>query len=203
MSEPIPINIAVEDFLSEIVLKTMFEQSSRRFVVGTCLGRKGFGYLKKNVRGFNQSAKGTPFFVLTDLDQEECAPILIQKWLSNSKNHNLLFRIAVREVESWLLAHRKAFAGFLGIRENLIPSNPDELEDPKRVLIKLTAKSRKRRLREAIIPAAGSTANFGPDYNGTLISFVQKRWKVNEATKRSPSLNRAFDAIKTFQPVYE
>jgi hypothetical protein len=203
MTEPIPIHIAVEDFLSEMVLRVMFEQSGRHFAVGACMGRMGFGYLKKNINGFNNAAKGTPFLILADLDQAECPPILIDEWLPVPKHNNLIFRIAVREVESWLLAHRKAFAGFLGIRENLIPPRPDELEDPKRVLIDLTAKSRKRRLREAIIPARGSTAKIGPDYNGALISFVQKSWKVREAAERSPSLNRSFHTIKTFQHVYE
>lgn len=203
MTDPIPIHIAVEDFLSEMVLRVMIEQSGRHFAVGACMGRTGFGYLKKNITGFNKAAKGTPFLILADLDQAECPPILINEWLPVPKHNNLIFRIAVREVESWLLAHRKSFAGFLGIRESLIPPRPDELEDPKRVLIELTARSRKRRLREAIIPAPGSTAKIGPDYNGALISFVQNRWKVQEAAKRSPSLNRSFHTIKIFQQVYE
>jgi hypothetical protein len=203
MTDPIPIHIAVEDFLSEMVLRVMLEQSGRHFAVGACMGRTGFGYLKKNITGFNKAAKGTPFLILTDLDQAECPPILIQEWLPVPKHDNLLFRIAVREVESWLLAHRKAFAEFLGIRESLVPPRPDELEDPKRVLIELTARSRKGKLREAIIPTPGSTAKIGPDYNGALISFVQNRWKVQEAAKRSPSLNRSFHTINIFQYVYE
>lgn len=203
MTDPIPIHIAVEDFLSEMVLKVMLKQSGRHFAIGDCLGRTGFGYLKKNIAGFNKAAKGTPFLILADLDQAECPPILIEEWLPVPKHENLLFRIAVREVESWLLAHRKAFAGFLGIRESLIPLQPDELEDPKRVLIDLTNRSRKRRLREAIIPTAGSTAKIGPDYNGALISFVQNCWNVQEALKRSPSLHRAFNTVRTFQPIYE
>jgi len=203
MIDPIPINIAVEDLLSEMVLKVLFEQSGRNFAVGACLGNKGFGYLRKKIEGFNKAAKGTPFFMLADLDRAECPPVLINKWLPGPKNNNLLFRIAVREVESWLLAHRKAFAGFLGIRESFIPLHPDELEDPKRVLIEMTARSRKRQLRESIIPAPGSTAKIGPDYNGALIYFVQNRWDVQEAAMRSPSLSRAFNAVRTFQPVYE
>lgn len=203
MTDPIPIHIAVEDFLSEMVLRIMLEQSGRHFAVGVCLGLTGFGYLKKNIAGFNKAAKGTPFLLLADLDQAECPPILINEWLTVLKHNNLIFRVAVREVESWLLAHRKAFAGFLGIRESLVPSRPDELEDPKRVLIELTAGSRKRSLREAIIPARGSTAKIGPDYNGALISFVQNRWNVQKAAERSPSLSRAFNTVKRFQPVYE
>jgi len=44
-----------------------------------------------------------------------------KKWLPYPKHPNLLFRVAVKEVEAWLLAHRAAFATFLGISDKLIP----------------------------------------------------------------------------------
>ena len=202
MDETIPILIAVEDALSEAVLRAMFEQSSRTFAVGHCLGREGSGYLKNNMRKFNKAAIGIPFFVLTDLDQTDCPPTLINRWLTVQNHENLIFRIAVREIESWLLAHREAFASFLGIQKSQLPLSPDDLEDPKSFLLKLTKKSKKQSLKKAIVPAAGSTAKIGPDYNGVLISFVYNFWQVKEASKISPSLNRAFSAIKAFDPVW-
>ena len=202
MDETIPILIAVEDALSEAVLRAMFEQSSRIFAVGNCLGREGSGYLKNNMRKFNKAARGIPFFVLTDLDQTDCPPTLINRWLAVPKHENLIFRIAVREIESWLMAHREAFASFLGIQKSQIPLSPDDLEDPKSFLLKLTKKSKKQFLKKAIVPATGSTAKIGPDYNEVLISFVYNFWRVKEASKSSPSLNRAFSAIKTFRPVW-
>jgi hypothetical protein len=203
MTDIIPIHLAVEDSLSEIALRVILEQSGRDFAVGTCFSRYGFGYLKKRINGFNNAAKGTPFFVLTDLDQTECPPVLMKKWFSSPRHNNLLFRIAVRAVESWLLAHRSTFASFLGVQEKLIPTNPDKLVDPKSFLVRLSAKSGKRRLRDAIIPASGSTAKIGPDYNGALTSYVQDNWKATEAMNYSPSLKRTFDAVRRFQPVCE
>lgn len=203
MNNVIPIHLAVEDPLSETVLRVMLQQSGRCYAVGTCYSNHGFGYLKRRIKGFNNAAKGTPFLVLTDLDQTECAPLLIKEWISVPKHKNLLFRVAVREVEAWLLAHRSSFAVFLGISEELIPNNPDELADPKRALIELAARSRKRGLRDSIIPASGSTAKQGPDYNGALISYVQNNWKVKEAVNYSTSLKRAFNAIKTFNPIFK
>ncbi len=130
------------------------------------------------------------------------SPFLINRWLKVPKHENLIFRIAVREIESWLLAHREAFASFLGIQKTQIPLNPDELRDPKSFLLTLTKKSKKQSLKKAIVPAAGSTAKIGPDYNGVLISFVHNFWQVKEALKNSPSLKRAFSAIKIFNPVW-
>lgn len=203
MNDNIPINLAVEDDLSEAVLRTMLTRSGRQYAVGSCFSHFGFGYLKNKITGFNNAAKGIPFLVLTDLDKKECAPLLVQEWLPIPKHHNLLFRIAVRSVESWLLADRSSLATFLGVQKDLIPSNPDELDDPKRFLIELTVKSRKRYLREAIIPAKGSTAKIGPDYNGTLINYTQRYWKIEKAINNSPSLLNAFNAMKTFKPKYE
>ncbi len=181
----------------------LLKQSGKIFEVGSCFRRRGSGYLRKRIEGFNNAAKGTPFLVLTDLDQSECAPILIREWLLFPKQANLIFRIAVRAVESWLLAQRKALARFLGIPENQIPLQPDEIDHPKQFLIRLAAKSRKREIREAIVPAPKSTAFIGPDYNGKLIEFVEREWQAREAAIYSPSLDRAFAAITSFQPVFQ
>lgn len=202
MTNIIPVNLAVEDLLSEAVLRGILKQSGRPYAVGACFSSRGFGYLKKKLGGFNHAAKGTPFLVLADLDQTECAPFLIKEWLPYPPERNLLFRIAVKAVEAWLLADRKAFTKFLSVSENLIPIHPDEIDNPKRFLINLAAKSRSKEIRESIAPAHNSLASIGPDYNGKLTEFVQAGWGVREAIKNSPSLAKAFQAIKYFSPRY-
>ncbi|MBD2388232.1 hypothetical protein [Cylindrospermum sp. FACHB-282] len=197
----IPINLAVEDPLSEAVLRAILHQSNRPYKVGACYCKQGSGYLKKTINGFNNAAKGTPYIVLTDLDRIECPLELIQKWLPSPKHPNLLFRIAVREVEAWLLAHREAFANFLGVQEILIPQDVDAINDPKQTLINLAKKSKKRVLREAIVPQPNSTAKVGRDYNGQLVYFVEHFWQVEVAKSFSPSLERAVNAIAIFEPV--
>lgn len=195
----IPINLAVEDALSEAVIKEMLKQSERPFSIGTCLNRGGYGYLKKIVPGLNKAAAGMAYLVLTDLDNAECPLALISTWLTQPKHPNLIFRVAIREVEAWLLAHREAFAEFLGIAVNLVPVNVDEIPDPKQVLINLARKSKKGNLRDAIAPAPNSTAKIGKDYNGQLIQFVQQNWLVTSAQTNSPSLQRAMNALMNFE----
>lgn len=199
----IPINLAVEDALSEAVLKEMLKQTDRPFSIGTCLSRGGYGYLKKITPGLNQAAAGMPYLILTDLDNAECPLAIISSWLAQPKHPNLIFRVAIKEVESWLLAHREAFAEFLGITVSLIPANVDEIADPKQLLINLARKSRKRKLREAIVPERNSTAKIGKDYNGQLIDFVQNYWQVESAQVNSRSLQRAMNALINFQPTWE
>jgi len=84
MNDIIPINLAVEDILTEEVLRNMLNRSSRRFAVGSCFRRSGFGYLKSKITGFNNAAKGIPFLVVTDLDETECPPVLIKEWLPSN-----------------------------------------------------------------------------------------------------------------------
>lgn len=70
----IPVNLAVEDELSEAVLRRLLTEANRGFIVGTVYGRSGYGYLRRTIAGWNRAAKGVPTVVLTDLDNEECAP---------------------------------------------------------------------------------------------------------------------------------
>ena len=71
------INLAVEDELSEVVLRKVLRETKRPFVVGTCFRKRGFGYLKSKLSGFNNACKGTPFLILTDLDRKPCPQLLI------------------------------------------------------------------------------------------------------------------------------
>ncbi|WP_341735439.1 hypothetical protein [Microcoleus sp. CAWBG640] len=199
----IPINLVFEDVLSEAVLKEMLKQSQRPFLVGSRSNKKGFGDIKKSLPAYNNAAKRMPYLVLTDLDNADCPLVILSEWLTQAKHPNLLFRIAVKEVEAWLLAHREAFAEFLGISVDLIPADVDKVSDPKQLLINLAKKSKKRELREGIVPDRNSTAKIGKDYNGQLIQFVNQNWQVASAQTNSASLERAMNALINFQPTWE
>jgi len=197
----IPINIAVEDTLSEAVLRQIIKRDGR-YAIGVCYRRNGYGYLKKTIRGFNNAAKGTPYIVLADLEAK-CPPEQLRKWLPVPMHSNLIFRIAVREIEAWLLADGNSIASFLGISRNLLPTDVDSIDDPKQCLINLARRSRRRELREAIVPDHNTTAKIGPDYNGQLSFFVSRLWNLSNAVKRSDSLCRATKAINSFQPIWD
>lgn len=197
--ESVPIHLAVEDILSETLLRVLLDQSGRDYAVGKCFQRGGFGYLKKTARGFNRAAKGTPIIMLTDLDRAACPPALIADWLPMPRHPNFLFRVAVHEVESWILADREAFARFLGIRQEKVPLNPDEIIDPKVELIRLSQQTRNRELRRAIIPPPRSVRTQGPDYNGRLSGFVLDHWSAERASSNSPSLYRTLEVVRRFR----
>jgi len=204
----IPINLACEDDLSlEVLLRLLnssgVRSSDRCFSVGEKRPGRGYGYLKKTINGFNQASKYMPYLILTDLDDRECAPRLINEWLPQTRNPNLIFRIAVREVESWLLADDAGFASFLGIAKRKLPRNPDDLCDPKATLINLARTSRKRDIIADIVPRPGSTAKQGPAYNDCLIPFVRDTWNPEKARQHSQSLEKALRALETFEPKWQ
>jgi hypothetical protein len=79
---------------------------------------------------------------------------------------------------------------------------PDQIPDPKQSLVNLARRSRRRTLRESIVPRRGSTAPQGPDYNGCLGDFVRNHWNRDSAVGRSPSLGRASGRLMAFEPTW-
>jgi hypothetical protein len=112
---------------------------------------------------------------------------LIRDWLSELLPPNLLFRVAVREVEAWLLGDRTNLARFLRVSPALIPTGPEALGDPKTALIALAAKSRRTDIRDPIVPNKGSTARQGRDYNGCLTEFVRGDWDIDSSSGECPA----------------
>ena len=168
-----------------------------KFVVSGCYCRGGYNYIKKNIKGFCLASKGIPFFVLADLDRYDCPASLIFDWLGGEVQQNCLFRIAVREVEAWLLADKKGFAEYVGVSEVILPRNPEAEDNPKHSLIEIVRRSRRREVKGDVIPV-NQYARVGPNYNDRLSEFVAKYWDVNLAMKNSDSLRRAYNKLRGF-----
>lgn len=187
----IEIAIATEDALTETLAEILLQQSGLPFRITQKFRRQGFGYLKGKISEFNQIARWHPVLVLTDLDQGECAPRLRRDWLRQPPASKLLFRVAVRETEAWLLADSEAFAAWIGVSAHSIPVAPDALSDPKQALLRLVGKSHHRALKQDILPARGARAAQGLGYNERLCCFVRECWRAEVAAQYSPSLARA------------
>jgi len=157
---------------------------------------RGKGKIKKQIRAYNNAAQYGYYFVITDLDNEyDCAPLLIKDWLPINCTSRLIFRVAIHEIESWLLADKQNFAAFFSISKSLIPLNPDNIADPKQTVIKLAKRSRRRDIREAIVPI-DDYASIGPGYNTKFQNFIQNSWDINSARRNSPSLDRAIKSLE-------
>jgi len=198
----IPVNLAVEDELSEAVLRRLLKHADRGYSIGTAYRRGGYGYLKRTIGGWNQAARSVPFVVLTDLDDAVCPAELIGSWLKGPAHPNLIFRIAVREVESWLLADPDGLASYLKVKLSSLPTNPDRLGDPKAAIIDLAKESRSRDIKSSLVPRKQSTAKQGPDYNNCLSMFVDQFWDIDFAASNSDSLSRSLAKLLQFKPTW-
>jgi hypothetical protein len=187
------INFAVEGEIDEAVARKLILHVGA--IPGTVYGKQGKLYLRERVAGYNQAAKGQPWLVLVDLDRCSCAPALVQNWVSQPSPY-LCLRVAVREVETWLLADSHNLAHFLGVPPSRIPHAPEQLSDPKKLMVTLASQSRKRDIRRDMVPAPDAGQQVGAAYSARLIEFVEKHWDILQAVSHSPSLQRAIDCLK-------
>lgn len=198
MSTLIDIAAVVEDDLSLAVLERVIDSCGRRFRIVLPLVERGFGNIRRSIVKYRQASHVLPHFVLTDLDSGECAMDLRRRWSADNLPETMLFRVAVRETEAWLLADQGSFAAFAGIPAVKVPRAPDTLPDPKQTLINLVRRSRFRRLAAEVVPPVGSPVPIGPLYNERLSAFVREQWNPETAATCSPSLERTYRRLQTF-----
>lgn len=190
--------VAVEDVLSEAVVRKLLETVRPELTISVVMRKNGRGYLQSRARELNRTAQSVPVFMVADLDRPEpCPADLIDRWLSSPPAPGLLFRIAVMEIESWILADRDALAHFLAVPAHRIPSNTDEIAQPKEFIVSLARRSRRRDIRDDLVPVPGGTSSVGPAFNARLGSFVGILWNVERAAGASPSLRRSIDRLAT------
>lgn len=188
------IHLATEDALSEAIGEKMINVFCPSLTLENKFRKNGFGYLRKRIRNFQQLARHSFVVVLTDLDNASCPMALITNWLGDKPAiPSFVFRVAVREVESWLLADHEAMHKLLGKNAKL-PPDPDALIDPKATLLRLAA-SATRRVRAELLPETGAAASQGLGYNDLLGSLVRTDWDPRRGAERSPSLARACKAL--------
>ncbi len=189
--------LAIEDKLSEVVSIKILQ--SLGISVSQQLGLKGNGYLQTKAPNFNQTAKGFPVFLLTDQDSpDQCPPQLIRSWIKGKRSSQFFLRVAVMEIESWIMADRDGFAGLLAIPPHRIPQNTDSIRQPKEFLVSLARLSKRVAIREDLVPAPGATSKVGPGYNSRLAEFVRAHWNLKQASTVSTSLKRTLSRLKKF-----
>lgn len=185
------IALATEDALSEAVGKRLLIDAGYHIEPSPILRKNGFGYLRSKMDSWCEMAKRKPVLLLTDLDTAACPIGLRTVWIGKRKpTENLVLRIAVREIEAWLLADHQALRTLIGHRGTL-PPDPDSLPDPKQFLLRLVEKQASREIREELVANAGAIASQGMGYNSRLSHLVATVWDPERAGTRSKSLQRA------------
>jgi hypothetical protein len=192
-----PVNVLVEGITDEAVIRCVLEYVG--LTCGAVYGKRGKSDLLRRLPNYNQAARFATWLVIVDLNRDaECAPDFVRSVLPNPAGR-MQFRVAVHAIEAWLLADAERLAAFLGIPVARIPPNPDAEPDPKTALINLALRSRRRAIREDIVPREGSGGRVGPGYTGRIIEFVtatKHPWRPGVAIRRSDSLRRCVEALQ-------
>jgi hypothetical protein len=194
MPRTVVISAAVEGLVDEAVVRKLITSAGGQ--VGTVYGKQGKNHLREKINGYNNAARHAPWVVLVDLNSEEdCAPLLRERWVPQPAPF-LCFRVAVRQVEAWLMADAETLAQYLDVPQHAIPPDPEKLPNAKTEMVNLARRSRCKDIRADMVPREGSGRVVGPAYASRLIEYVQTAWRPREAAQRADSLRRALACIK-------
>jgi hypothetical protein len=191
------VNLLAEGSLDLAVLSRLTVAAG--LSVGTLYGGKGKSYIDRRILNYNRAALFTPWIVLRDLDRDaQCASELVGSLLPAPATL-MCFRVAVRSVESWLLADNTNLRDFFQIRRGRVQSDADIDHYPKQSMLNLLKQTRSRDLRHALVREdANGQLSEGPEYSSVLSEYVSELWVPNRAKAASDSLSRACNRIAEF-----
>jgi len=191
---PAFLYLAVEGDVDEAVLRRIFVEVGATPVA--VYGKSGKDNLTQRLPAYNAAARFWPWVVVRDLNHDaQCAPELAAKILPNP-SERMCFRVAVHEIEAWLMADNERIAQYLGIPRDEVPPNPDGDPNPKERVVALASGSRFRRIREEMTPRPGAGRVIGPAYNSRLIEFARSHWRPEFAAQNSPSLRKCLSRVR-------
>jgi hypothetical protein len=202
MADPttVVVSAATEGIVDEAVVRRMILEVGAQ--PGPVYGKNGKRHLRERITGYNNAARFSPWIVLLDLDHDAgCAPPLRSHWLPKPAPFMCL-RIAVRQVEAWLLADRENIAKFLAVAASRVPRHVETMTNAKEAMVDLARRSRRRDIREDMMPRSGSGRSVGPTYASRLIEFAQGMWNPQEAARPSDSLRRSMKRLEASIAAY-
>ena len=192
------ISAAVEGIVDAEVARKLVAEAGGE--IGNVYEKDGKPDLRKRINGYNNAARHAPWhapwLVLVDLDNDaDCAPPLRNVWLPEPAPL-LCFRIAVRQVEAWLMADHDTLADFLSVAKNKIPDDPERLPNAKEAMVNLARRSRRQAIFRDMVPRQGSGRSVGPAYSSRMIEYIDRHWRPQVAAHRADSLRRAIACLK-------
>ncbi len=191
------LNYLVEGDIDEAVARKLILYTGHE--VGASYGKRGFSYIQNKIGSFNKSAIDICYFALVDFMDTNlpCPGAVLSTWLPH-RSQKMLFRVAVREVESWLLADRDNLASFLNVSQTRMPADPENSDDPKRTLVNIARHSSTKSIRDSLVPDQGSTAQVGKLYNSEMSRFVNDHWRPEIARNNANSLEKCLHRLEEF-----
>jgi hypothetical protein len=192
------MNLVVEGKADEYVMLALFRhfnlpepliRTNRPYRVG---GKKDD--IVATLRKWNEAAKWDYWAIIIDMDHDSDCVAEYKKSLLPNPSEKMIFRIAIRKIESWILADAQAVATYLGIKQSLVPTHPETLDDPKLSLLGLVHKSRRKDIKEDMLSQVGLKQ--GMRYPERIKELLQY-WRPQIAQQSADSLKRCIHALTT------
>ena len=189
------LSLLVEGRIDEAMGRRLAAEAG--LVVERVYGKQGWRAVRDKIGAFNRAAQFVPCLALVDFmdTHMQCPPSVVTDWTPD-RHPNMVFRVVVREIESWVLSDRQGAAQFLHVPVSRIPQFPEREADPKHSLIGIARRSRSARIKAALVPRHGSSATVGPDYNPLVEHFVLDQWSPTAARNHSPSLDKCLTRLE-------
>lgn len=188
------VNLVAEGLMEKAVAERLLPFCGHE--LGKVYGERGCIFIQKKATVFRWLVtETTGVLVLTDFRDTgmECIPAALQEYLFNKLKEpprTYVFRFAVNEIESWLLADRDGLAQYLNTDISRIPLQPEFEVYPKQTIVNLARKSKKRLIREGVAPPQGHLSSVGPEYVPLMRRFISDFWNIEKAVCLAPSLKR-------------
>lgn len=207
----IQVYISAEDPVTKAVIERVMSYCSPRFKVFKEMPARG-GQIKSKIAELNKLALVKPVVLLTDLDTEDCAPMLKGKLLNGmAQSPQFLLNIAIDEAEAWLMADREGFAKYFSIPMDSMPhATMQKMGGMKKVqemsfackssfdlTHRLALLSTSSNVREQI--AVRGTACKGKEYNTAILPFIKESWDIDAAIQNSDSLHRMIKRLQLLE----
>ena len=189
-----PVDTVLEGDVDVPMVERIF--SSIGLKMGRIFGLRGKNHIDGRLGAYNNAARHSEWFCLRDLDTDaDCAPALLQQLLPRPAPR-MRFRLAVRAGEAWLLGDRERVSEFLSVPIGRIPQAPDDLANPKLAMVNLARRSRRKTIRNGMVPRPGMSGIVGAEYSSLMIEFAGTRWRPSAAARVSPSLAACIDSLR-------
>lgn len=164
-------------------------------LAGEPINAHGITKLVPSLPRYKQQARHVqPVLCIADTDHR-CPVELIRQWSGHEAAEKFVFRLAVSEAESWVLADRHATAEFFGVALKHVPEAPERVSDAKRAVLRLAALSRNRPIRQEMVSPVDAHKP-GSGYNLHLRKLVAGPWQPSRAAGNCESLDRALQRLR-------